>query len=165
MNKQLLAAAVALTTGCASHSHYAGLESRDIKALSPADIEGLKAGRGMSLALAAELNGYPGPLHVLELAGPLALTEDQRLRTRALQDRMLAEARTAGEELIARERELDRGFAARTLDASGLSAALARIAEAQARLRRAHLQAHLEQALILRPDQVEQYNRLRGYRN
>ena len=53
--------------GCSGHSHYASMQSRDIKALSASDIEGLRAGRGMSLALAAELNGYPGPLHVLEL--------------------------------------------------------------------------------------------------
>ena len=33
----------------------------------------LRAGRGMGLALAAELNGYPGPAHVLELADKLDL--------------------------------------------------------------------------------------------
>jgi hypothetical protein len=46
---------------------YAGMQARPIKALSAEQIADLKAGRGMSLALAAELNGYPGPRHVLEL--------------------------------------------------------------------------------------------------
>lgn len=45
----LIASALA---GCASLSHYAGMKSRDIKALSPKDVEGLMAGRGMSSALA-----------------------------------------------------------------------------------------------------------------
>lgn len=58
---------MALLAGCVGHSHYAGLESRDIKALSTEDIEGLKSGRGMRMALPAELNGYPGPLHEAHL--------------------------------------------------------------------------------------------------
>ena len=64
------------TAGAASP--YAGLETREIKALSPEQIEDLRAGRGMGLALAAELNGYPGPVHVIELVAPLALSEAQR---------------------------------------------------------------------------------------
>jgi len=46
---------------------YAGMQTRSIKALSDQQIADLKAGRGMGLALPAELNGYPGPIHVLEL--------------------------------------------------------------------------------------------------
>lgn len=67
------------------------MESRDIKALSAADVEGLRAGRGMSLALAAELNGYPGPLHVLERGGQLALSQSQRTATQELDQRMRLE--------------------------------------------------------------------------
>ena len=37
---------------------YAGFELRSIKALSDQQVADLKAGRGMGLALAAELNGY-----------------------------------------------------------------------------------------------------------
>ena len=40
----------------------------DIKSLSQDDQSALLAGRGMGLARPAELNGYPGPAHVLELA-------------------------------------------------------------------------------------------------
>ena len=50
----------------AGASPYAGLETRTIKALSEQQIADLRAGRGMALALAAEVNGYPGPLHVIE---------------------------------------------------------------------------------------------------
>jgi len=50
------------------HSPYAGQEKRSIKALSQAQIENFLSGAGMGFAKAAELNHYPGPKHVLELA-------------------------------------------------------------------------------------------------
>ena len=43
------------------HHPYAGLEQRAVKALSEQQIADLRAGRGMGLALPAELNGYPRP--------------------------------------------------------------------------------------------------------
>jgi len=50
-----------LSTAAAQHQPYAGMQSRPIKALSEQQIGDLKAGRGMGLALPAELNGYPVP--------------------------------------------------------------------------------------------------------
>lgn len=160
-----LAALIALTglAGCAAHSHYAGMEAREIKALSPSDIEGYRAGRGMSLALAAELNGYPGPLHVLELGSQLGLTPAQRQATEALYQRMKTAAAAAGDEFVNAERELDRLFAGKAATPSLLFEALSKVAQAQARLRGVHLQAHLEQVRILTPEQVARYNQLRGY--
>jgi Spy/CpxP family protein refolding chaperone len=150
--------------GCASHSHYVGMESRDIKALSAAEVEGLRAGRGMGLALAAELNGYPGPLHVLELGDKLTLSQSQRTATQELFQRMKLAAIAAGEEVVNAERDLDRLFASKTATSQQLAEALARVAQAQAKLRGSHLQAHLEQIRILTPEQVTRYNILRGYR-
>src|SRR5581483_11779332 len=46
-----------------SQAPYAGLQHRAVKALSDQQLADLRAGRGMGLALAAELNGYPGPIH------------------------------------------------------------------------------------------------------
>jgi len=158
-----LAVALITLAGCAGHSPYGGMQSREIKALSAADIEGLRQGRGMGFALAAELNGYPGPLHVLELADRLALTPAQRSATLALQRRMTADALAAGEELIQAERELDQLFAGHAATPERLNESLARVARAQARVRGAHLQAHLEQVRLLTADQVATYNRLRGY--
>ncbi len=57
---------------------YADLKSRSVKALSEQQIADLRAGRGMSLALPAELNGYPGPSHTLENADALGLSPAQR---------------------------------------------------------------------------------------
>jgi hypothetical protein len=56
-------------------SPYAGQQARTIKALSDEEIAALRNGEGLGMAKAAELNGYPGPLHVLALAAQLELTE------------------------------------------------------------------------------------------
>jgi hypothetical protein len=85
------------------HHPYAGLEQRAVKALSEQQIADLKAGRGMGLALPAELNGYPGPSHVLENADALGLSAEQRDRTKNLFDTMKAEAVPVGEQLIEQE--------------------------------------------------------------
>jgi hypothetical protein len=89
---------------------YAGFEAREIKALSQEQMEDLRAGRGMGLALAAELNGCPGPVHMIELAGPLGLSESQQAAVGALLARMKAETIPLGLQVIAEEAELDRHF-------------------------------------------------------
>lgn len=159
----ILTLALSSLAGCAGHSHYAGWQTRDIKSLSSEDIEGLRAGRGMSLALAAELNGYPGPLHVLEMSDKLALTQAQRAATQDLFARMKSAAIDAGEDYVSAERDLDRLFASKKALPQQLTEALNRLAQAQAKLRGTHLQAHLEQVRILTPEQVAKYNTLRGY--
>ena len=73
-----LLVSLTLVTSVNAQTPYAGMQARPIKALSDQQIADLKAGRGMGLALAAELNGYPGPLHVLELADKLDLSAEQR---------------------------------------------------------------------------------------
>ena len=57
----------------------------------------------MGLALAAGLNGYPGPSHVLELAQQLGLEEAQCIRVRDLSDAMKRDAVAVGEQLVALE--------------------------------------------------------------
>jgi hypothetical protein len=83
---------------------YAGMQARAIKALSAEQIADLNAGRGMSLALAAELNGYSGPRHVLELGDQLGLTDQQRADVQRLFDAMTAEAIPLGEKRSQRSR-------------------------------------------------------------
>jgi hypothetical protein len=75
---------------------YKGMETRSIKALSDQQIADLKNGRGMGLALSAELNGYPGPIHVLELSDQLGLSADQKSRIENLFESMKAEAVPVG---------------------------------------------------------------------
>lgn len=142
---------------------YAGQESREIKSLSPEDVQATLAGKGMGLAKAAELNGYPGPAHVLELAGRLQLSEEQRERTQALFAAMEAKAMSLGRALIERERALDGLFAGKAATPERLSALLSEIGALQAQVRGAHLEAHVAQLEILTPAQTARYAELRGY--
>jgi hypothetical protein len=156
----VLAASSALAQ---QHQPYKGMQQRGIKALSAGEIADLRAGRGMGLALAAELNGYPGPAHVLERADALALTTQQRAKTQALFDSMKAEAVALGEKLIAEETALDSNFADRTATPESLARQTARIGETHAALRATHLRYHLAQIAVLTPAQVRRYAELRGY--
>lgn len=153
----------ARSANAAPPSPYVGQESRAIKALSPQDISDLLSGKGMGLAKAAELNGYPGPAHVLELAVQLDLTPEQKIKTEALFKKMQARAITLGKELVEEERALDRLFASRAVDSENLGQSLARIGRLQGEVRQVHLYTHVEQTALLTPAQVEKYNQLRGY--
>jgi hypothetical protein len=140
-----------------------GSRARAIKALSEQQIADLRAGRGMSLALAAELNGYPGPMHVLELGDSLGLSDEQRGRMQALFAAMKDEAIPLGERLIAQEADLDRRFAGKTITPESLAATIDAIGVTQAALRRAHLKYHLLTLDVLTPAQAHRYAELRGY--
>lgn len=136
--------------------------SRPIAALTAGQEVDLLAGRGSGLAKAAEANGWPGPLHVLELAMPLDLTPEQRRATEALFRGIGDRARSLGAELVTAERALDDGFRNRTIDADALSVAAARIGVLQGAVRQVHLAAHLEQTALLTARQIATYNRIRG---
>jgi Spy/CpxP family protein refolding chaperone len=144
-------------------SPYAGQQLRDIKSLSPGEINGLHQGAGMGYAKAAELNGYPGPMHVLELARPLQLTAQQRQATEQLLALHKAAARTLGSQLVDAERALDTAFAGKQIDAAGIAQLTQHIGSLQATLRAEHLQTHLSQTALLNPQQIASYQSLRGY--
>lgn len=139
------------------------MRSRAIKALSEQQIDGLRNGRGMAMAMPAELNGHPGPLHVLELASQLQLSDEQVARTKQLYADMQAQARAAGEDVIAAERELDTLFLEKRATPENVSSAVSRTALAQGTLRETHLRYHLVMMEVLTADQVAAYSKLRGY--
>jgi Heavy-metal resistance len=160
------AAAAISVTACAhspSLSAYAGQQTRAIKALSPNEQADLLAGKGMGLAKAAELNGYPGPMHVLELAEPLALSDEQRRQTQAAFNTMKAEAQAKGQQLVDAEQALDTLFINEQITPDLLQTSLRRIADLQADVRAAHLRAHLTVAPLLSDQQRALYDSLRGY--
>ena len=144
-------------------SAYAGQESREIKSLSLEEVNAYLSGKGMGLAKAAELNGYPGPAHVLELASELALTPEQRSRTEALFASMEAQAKSLGRALVEEERKLDGLFASNSVQPELLASSLDKIGSLQAKVRGVHLEAHLTQRQILTPEQNSRYAQLRGY--
>jgi Spy/CpxP family protein refolding chaperone len=157
-------AIVFLTVSAMAQQPYAGLQSRSIKTLSEQQISDLNAGRGMGLALAAELNGYPGPIHTIELAGELHLSPEQVAKLKALFEAMKAETIPLGSSLISQERDLNNDFANRTVTLANLETTTQRIGATQAALRAAHLKYHLSTVAILTPEQVARYNELRGYK-
>ena len=144
-------------------SPYVDLLDRDIKALSEAEVESLLAGEGMSLALPAELNHYPGPRHVLELADSLELSQEQVGATRNLMDRMQSRARHLGEQIVEGERALDRAFSSGTIDETVLSRRVSELATLRGELRYVHLSAHLATKDLLTLHQNHRYSELRGY--
>ena len=97
------------------------------------------------------------------MAESINLTAEQRRDTKALFDSMQASAVASGRQLVEEERALDRLFASRVATPANIAASLAKIGSLQAKVRAAHLDAHLAQATILTAAQVETYVRLRGY--
>ncbi len=167
MKKQALVIAICIAVFTSTHANqqsaYVGQASRDIKALSQQEIDSILAGKGMGFAKAAELNGYPGPAHVLELADKLELAPEQRARTQAIFERMESSAKALGAQLIEAERSLELLFRSSTIEPASLRAAVERVAGLQAQVRVAHLQAHLEQTVVLTAAQASIYSQLRGY--
>lgn len=62
---------------------------REIKTLSASDIEELSNGSGWGFAKAAELNGVPGPVHMLEMKTEIGLGEKQVRELENLYEQML----------------------------------------------------------------------------
>ena len=149
-------------------SPYVGEEVRGIVALSQEDIDGLLAGAGTPLggmAKPAELNGYPGPRHVLDAfeAGQFDLDDSQLGEIERLYAEMQSEAIPLGERLIEIEQAIDDAFSHGTISEAFLEERLAASAEVYAELRLVHLSHHLATVEVLSPDQVVHYNQLRGY--
>jgi Spy/CpxP family protein refolding chaperone len=142
---------------------YAGWDGRSIKALSAEQVHDLRNGRGMGLALAAELNGYPGPRHVLDLADQLELTTEQQLEAQRLFDEMQAQAIQMGEQVIAGEAALNRLFASGVASDASVQAAAVELGRLQGALRGHHLRYHLAMRDLLSPHQIMRYRQLRGY--
>jgi hypothetical protein len=158
----------------AAHSHgraappaaaqpYAGEQLREIKALSAQDQRDWLDGKGIGLAKTAELNGYPGPLHVLENAAALSLSAAQREATASLMAAHKADVKALGKQLIEAEQALDEAFRRGAPSDAQVSRLTLEAGTLQARIRAAHLRTHVAQTALLQPEQVALYQRLRGY--
>ncbi|HCG8581414.1 TPA: Spy/CpxP family protein refolding chaperone [Vibrio parahaemolyticus] len=146
-----------------SNSPYAGQESRSIKALSQQQISDLLDGNGLGYAKVAELNGFPGPAHVLELSTELKLSEEQVAQTEELFKAMKAEAKELGADLVEAERQLELVFVSDSVSENKVISSTEKIGVIEGKLRAAHINAHLAQKRILTRHQIQKYNQLRGY--
>ena len=144
-------------------ANYAGFHKRQVASFSDPEVQSLLDGRGSGLALPAELNGYPGPAHVLELARSLALSDDQQAKVRALFARMQARARDAGAKYVAAEKALDAAFKSAAADRETIATLTREADRLRAEKRLAHLEAHIETRALLTAGQLAKYAELRGY--
>ncbi len=149
----------------ALRSPYAGERDAAETGLRADELEALSKGAGLAMALPAELNGYPGPRHVLDAAdaGQFSLSPTQREAMQDLYDRMSSEAKAKGREIIQAEAQLALRFRQADMDDPILREIVQRIANLRAELRFIHLRAHLKTRLLLTPEQIGHYNAVRGY--
>ncbi|MEM8558175.1 MAG: hypothetical protein AAGG50_10170 [Bacteroidota bacterium] len=136
---------------------------RRVTALSDREIEGYLAGRGMGLAVPAERNHFPGPLHVLDLRDTLGLSPAQQAYAEQLRQQVGEQAPRLGEAYIAAERALDSLFVHQVATEANVRRASRAVADVLGDLRALHLVAHIAMRDTLRPDQVGLYDEMRGY--
>ncbi len=144
-------------------SKYKGQEHRAIKSLSEEDIQELRSGGGWGLAKAAELNGVPGPVHLLQMKAEIPLTPEQIKKIEELYASMNQKAVRVGTQLIELEGTLNAHFAERTITEEILQNLLEKIGQTRTQLRYVHLATHLKTPAILTSEQIARYNALRGY--
>lgn len=146
-------------------SNYIGEHNRSIKSLSADDIEKLKSGAGWGLAKPAELNGVPGPAHLLELKNEIPLTDEQTEAISNLYQHMKEQAQELGASLVDKEMKLEMMFQKRNYTKDMLLEILNDIGMVRSQLRYVHLSKHIDAAELLTIEQVKNYNLLRGYGN
>ena len=129
----------------------------------PADHPGLESGEGMGMAKYAELNGYPGPRHVLELANELELTEEQKMATENIFDKMKSEAVKKGEKVISIEEEFHDLIISGKAAKEAVMKMSAEIGQLRGELRAVHLTGHLRMMEIMNQEHIHRYMQLRDY--
>src|SRR5262245_41873426 len=155
----LLGAAVSESWGQHGHGHAGGHQAAEACSAEFDKVVG--EGRGFGLAFAADQNGYPGPLHVLELKDQLKLTADQEAKAQALLHAMFAESKPKSARLLEAEAKLRRLFADRAADDAAVRAAVAEVERARSEVRLVHLLAHLKTRDLLTEDQRRIYHAAR----
>lgn len=115
------------------------------------------------MALYAEINGYPGPKHALEMKDELGLTKEQIKKTESLINDINVSATVKGQDVIEAEEDLNRSFATEKITERTLRTKLEKIGKLRAELKFMHLQAHLKMKQILSPNQIARYKELRAH--
>jgi Spy/CpxP family protein refolding chaperone len=155
----LLGTASSVSWGQHGHGHEGGHQAAEACSAEFDKVVG--EGRGFGLAFAADQNGYPGPLHVLELKDRLKLTADQEAQAQALLHAMFVESKPKSARLLEAEAKLRRLFAARTADDAAVRAAVAEVERARSEVRLVHLLTHLKTRELLTEDQRRIYHEAR----
>jgi len=157
-------AALSLAGSAMAQQHPHGSPTNPpTKALAAQSVSDLQTGKGMGMAMAAELNGYPGPTHVLENANALQLTQEQKEKLTSQIDGMRRKAIPLGEQIVAKEEQLEGLFKSGSVTNESIDHLTAEIAALSGELRAVHLRTHLDTKATLTPEQIAKYRALRGY--
>jgi Spy/CpxP family protein refolding chaperone len=123
--------------------------------------ENVRDGRGFGMAFVADQQGYPGPLHVLELKDRLRLSRDQEAKAQALLAAMFAESRPKSARLLNAEARLRQLFASGRPDEAAVRTAVSEVETARADVRLVHLLFHVKMADALTDEQRRVYQEAR----
>ncbi len=137
-------------------SPYVGQEIRTIKSLSDEDINALTHGKGWGLAKPAELNGVPGPAHILELEEALQLTPEQVTSIQALWETMNQSAKYYGERYLQSEAKIERFFNETETDEKQLPLLLADSANPPCKIKACSFTSTFESKAIVNPASVNE---------
>jgi hypothetical protein len=129
----------------------------------PPDRDGLEKGEGMGMGMYGEMNGYPGPLHVLELKDSLHLSAEQLAKTQRIFDEMKQQSVALGRTVITMEEKLNNAFRSGTVSEDSVLVLSTTVGQLRGQLRAVHLRAHLLTRPILSEEQLNTYMRLRGH--
>jgi Spy/CpxP family protein refolding chaperone len=121
----------------------------------------IATGRGFGMAFAADHNGYPGPLHILELKDQLKSTPEQEAKAQALMAATLAESRPRSARLLDAEAKLRQLFASGQADETTVRAVVAEVEKARTGVRLVHLMTHLKTRDLLTEEQRRLYHEAR----
>lgn len=119
-------------------------------------------GEGAGQAKYAEVNGFPGPKHVLELADSLVLSVDQRKSVKLIHEEMLGRALEVGKSIVKIEEEFNGAFKDGLITAHSVNRDAEEIGRLRGKLRAIHLNAHLKTKALLSAKQITTYMRLRN---
>ena len=159
--------AFASTSALAQHTHtaspYAHAQSAEVSNLTPDEVRELRNGEGMGLARAAELNHFPGPKHLLDLWSELDLNHAQIDRIQAIHKNMRTQAIAKGEDILKAEIHLANLFASGQPTAAEVKRVTEHLGIMRGQLQAIHLLAHIESTRELTGEQIQGYDRLRGY--
>ncbi len=134
-----------------------------VQGLSAEEVDELLDGKGAGYARMAELNGYPGPRHVLDLSSQLKLSAQQTKEIQAAFEQMQSIAKNLGQTIVTKEQKLSKAFASGKITNAELEKETNELAQLYGKLRKTHLQAHLQINPLLSAEQIQKYNQIRGY--
>lgn len=145
-----------------THHDAAGLPHHKLaEACATEGDKNIASGRGFGMAFVADQNGYPGPLHVLELKDRLKLTAEQETKVQAMLAAMFAESRPKSARLLDAEAKLRRLFASGQAHEAAVRAAAAEVEKARTEVRLVHLTFHLRTREVLTEEQRRVYHEAR----